>query len=171
MGHARLIRPATPDDLPAIEALHLASWQETYADLMPPDFLRDEAPRYLAQKWAAIPDGTLLVSARDDDIEGFTLIDSARPAYLDALHVAALARGAGLGHELIRTAFTAAAGQGAKGAWLYILEGNEAAERFYKRLGAVETWRGPDPDHGAGIIAIRLDWFDFSSMLASPDPN
>ncbi|WP_108781307.1 GNAT family N-acetyltransferase [Pontivivens insulae] len=160
-----MIRLATQDDLAAIQTLHLESWQHTYRTLMPPTFLAEEAPRYLARKWQVLPTGTVLVAEDDTGLLGFTAIDDADPAYLDALHVRRSAQGGGLGASLIVAAFRAVAARGVRGAWLYILEGNDDAQRFYQRLGAVETWRGPDPDHGAGITAIRLDWPDLSIML------
>lgn len=165
MGHANLIRAATDADLPAIRELHLTSWQRTYAGLVPDRFLYDEAPDYLARKWASLPAGTTLIAEREGALIGLAYVDEADPAYLDALHVRADVIGQGYGTRLLTQAFSSVAARAVSRAYLYVVEGNERALRFYQRFGAYETWRGPDPDHAADSTAIRLEWDDISTML------
>ena len=46
-----VIRAATPADAPGIAAVHVQSWRETYADLMPADFLaRMTSPKTQARR-------------------------------------------------------------------------------------------------------------------------
>ncbi len=165
MGHPGLIRSATPADLPAIAALHLQSWRATYAELLPADYLNDGARAQLAKKWAVLPEGTTLVAMQGNSLAGFVSVDAANPAYVDALHVADFAQGAGLGPRLLGAAFARIAKNGISSAYLYIVAGNDGARRFYERLGAVETWRGPDPDYDFPSTAIRFDWADISALV------
>lgn len=160
-----MIRAATADDLPAISALHLQSWRTTYAGLLPADYLTDGAARQLDAKWATLPQGTTLVAMDGERLAGFMHVNAGNPAYVDALHVAGFAQGRGLGARLIARAFTQIAANGVNAAYLYIVAGNDGARRFYGRLGAVETWRGPDPDYDFPSTAIRLDWSDLSPVL------
>ena len=162
-----MIRAATPEDLPAITALHLQSWRTTYDGLLPAEYLGAGAEAQLRSKWAALPDGTTLVAMQGDRLAGFISVDTGNPAYLDALHVADFAQGSGLGLRLIGTAFAQIAQRGVTAAYLYIVDGNDGARRFYERLGAVETWRGPDPDYDFPSVAIRLDWADISPLVAA----
>ncbi|SOH94690.1 Ribosomal protein S18 acetylase RimI [Monaibacterium marinum] len=160
-----MIRTATPDDLPAIAALHLQSWRTTYDGLLPADYLGAGAEAQLRAKWADLPRGTTLVAMQGDRLAGFISVNTGNPAYLDALHIAGFAQGGGLGPRLIAAAFAQIAAQGVTAAYLYIVDGNDGARRFYERLGAMETWRGPDPDYDFPSTAIRLDWRDISPLV------
>ena len=48
-----LIRPATPEDAAAIASVHVQSWQETYAGLIPPDFLAHMTSAEMRERRAA----------------------------------------------------------------------------------------------------------------------
>ncbi len=160
-----MIRAGRPEDLPAIAALHDASWQEVYRGLLPEDYLGSGARDLLAHKWATMPEAALFVAESGGGLDGFIAVENGDAAYVDALHVAAGARGTGLGRALLARAARQARDWGCAGLWLTLLAGNDPADRFYRALGAVETWRGPDPDFPVPVEAIRLDWSDLSRLI------
>src|SRR3954463_13364041 len=48
------LRTATPSDAPALGALHVASWRETYAGILPDDMLASLSADARAEMWAQI---------------------------------------------------------------------------------------------------------------------
>src|SRR5260370_16590496 len=48
------IRIATPDDAPALGSMHVASWRETYAGLLPDKMLSSLSPEARSAAWAKI---------------------------------------------------------------------------------------------------------------------
>jgi len=145
------IRKAVPDDAVAGAALHIACWQEGYADVVPADvlakltndldsrierwraFLTDGPPR-----WLAVDDVGELVGfasagpGRDDDVD----LD----LELYAIYVRASQYGAGVGHRLIETAI------GDAPAYLWVFEANARARAFYVRHGfEPDGARKPEP--------------------------
>ncbi|QPH55422.1 GNAT family N-acetyltransferase [Pontivivens ytuae] len=165
-----LLRDAIPSDLPAIAALHVASWRDVYRGILPAAYLAEAVPAELAAKWAQVPEGVVLVADGSQGLAGFVWVQPGEEAYVDALHVAAHGRGLGIGARLLAEAAARAQEAGARSLYLYIIAGNDGAERFYRRLGAVETWRGPDPDFAVPTTSIRLDWPDISVLARAADP-
>lgn len=71
--------------------------------------------------------------------------------YLEYLWVASDSRQAGLGSILLRTVLDQLRDSGVHTVWLFILNGNHGAMRFYQRFGFQRTnERQPLPDHPAG---------------------
>jgi GNAT superfamily N-acetyltransferase len=134
------IRKGVPDDAGAVAALHIACWQEGYAEIVPPhvlakltddldarterwrSFLTDGPPR-----WLAVDDEGELVGfasagpGRDNDID----LD----LELYAIYVRSSQYGTGVGHRLIETAI------GDAPAYLWVFEANARARTFYERHG------------------------------------
>ena len=144
------IAPATPEDVASIAALHAASWRSAYRGLLPDAFLDhavernrldlwqrrfqlDEASRPLILK--AMSGGTLTGFACafiDDDAEWGTLLDN--------LHVRPEVTSRGIG-KLLLDAVRARIRDAAvsKRLYLWVLDGNTRARRFYEREGGVES--------------------------------
>jgi GNAT superfamily N-acetyltransferase len=145
MTRAAAVRIAPPqvEDAEALTDLHLDVWEEAYADLMPAPVFADRRARrdQRITSWRGIiaagssdnllawsTDGRLLGfsstgSGRDDPTEGLPQLE------LMALYVRASAYGTGVGHALCQAAI------GAAPAYLWVLDGNERAIRFYERQG------------------------------------
>jgi len=161
------LRPATAADAPLIAAMHAASWQATYRDLLPGAFLEREVGGERAAYWRArmeAPGGErrlVLIAERDDTHEpvGFVCVekqpDSPWGVLLDNLHALPAHQGIGVGTRLMRAAFDWTRTQGEKQLYLYVLEGNAPAIAFYERQGW--EYAGAEPDHmgGADITALR----------------
>src|SRR6056297_2062050 len=101
-----VLRPATPSDLPALCALHTANWRAEYRHDLSAAALDRGVETRMAAYWSELPSDEIVtvVEAPSGGIMGFarTLPAHDNGPYLDALHVAAGARGAGIGQALMR---------------------------------------------------------------------
>jgi ribosomal protein S18 acetylase RimI-like enzyme len=86
---------------------------------------------------------------------------SPQECYLEYLWVASDSRQVGLGSILLRTVLDNLRASGVHTVWLWILNGNHSAMRFYQRFGFQSTnERQLLPDHPAGNeerMKLRLD--------------
>ncbi len=131
----------------AVAAVHVRSWQEGYRGLIPGSALdamrpQDRAARYELGRRGA--DGPVTVLALEgDEIRGFATVGHARDASpsgageLWGLYVDPPSWGRGVGQTLIEHARRWLSQQGFAEAILWVLAGNERAERFYRADG----WR------------------------------
>lgn len=134
-----VIRPATPDDAAAYARTHVAALHETYASIMPQafhDHYDAELPGLTMRRRAALQadDGVHAWLAIDRTGEPVGIAssgpgrDADRPDFeLHHLYTLASTHGSGLGQRLLDIAI------GNSPAYLWILEDNPRAERFYRR--------------------------------------
>lgn len=169
------IRRATPEDAPLIALLHCASWRETYRGILDQAFLDGEIEQERLAVWSKRldePDPSQIVLIAHDDAEpvgfvcAFTDADARWGSMIDNLHVKAGLRGRGVGEHLLRMAAQAvAAATEARGLHLWVFEANEAALRFYLRMGGemVEREKSEIPAaHEAP--ALRMFWPDLALL-------
>ncbi|MEV4953258.1 GNAT family N-acetyltransferase [Paenarthrobacter nitroguajacolicus] len=136
------IRPATVDDAEAMALMHVQSWRESYAHLLPPEFfekqeaaLPDRIERYRAfiaaghtRMLAHDPDGQLVglgAAGPGQDEDG----PYDRELYM--LYTLERIHGRGVGQALVE----ALIGDGP--AYLWVLDDNPRAQAFYRRNGFV----------------------------------
>jgi GNAT superfamily N-acetyltransferase len=183
------LREATPDDVPAIAALHADSWRRHYRGSLADDYLDHEADADRLATWTqrfAEPDRaattvTIVASppaGRDDEDEDAVLgfahtIFDADPrwgALLDNLHVTADRKGGGIGTRLLaetaRRVLDRNATTTTSGLYLWVLERNTAAQAFYRARGAAFEDKQPKKQPGGTIaVGIRCAWPDPSALL------
>ena len=175
-----VFRDGAASDREAVSALQVASWRDSYRGLLPDAYLDGALAEDLTATWGRKLEGgklvdgpgrhsLLLLAESDRQLEGFIYAcpDPKRPdsAYIDNLHVAPDQRGAGLGTRLLRQAAKRLALQGYYGAYLRVFVANEAAVRFYLRLGAHITRRETDDLMGYPADTYRLEWPDLSALI------
>jgi ribosomal protein S18 acetylase RimI-like enzyme len=137
---AVVVRPFVATDAAACGAIVGATglWQRTGTDA-------ERAATMLAA--AAAAGDTVLALAVDGTLAGFAWIDRrgafGRSAYLRMIAIDPGRRSRGLGAHLMR-AFEAVAMTEGADAFLLVSDFNDAAQRFYRRLGYVEVGRLPD---------------------------
>lgn len=141
------IRDARPADAMAVARLHVRSWQAAYRGLLPQDFLDALSPRERAARYtfgSADPGGPRTILAFvEEELAGFATVsrsrdeDAPQAAELCALYVDPDHWRDGVGRRLLAESRRLMRDQGYGEAILWVLVGNETAERFYEADG----WR------------------------------
>jgi ribosomal protein S18 acetylase RimI-like enzyme len=141
------IRLARSTDALAVAGVHVRSWQAGYRGLLPDDYLANLCPEDRASHYTLgqpFPP-TTLVALEMGVVAGFATIGTSRDAdatedgELLALYVDPPAWGRGIGRSLMTAARKDLVEHGFSAAVLWVLVGNERAERFYR----LDGWR-PD---------------------------
>jgi GNAT superfamily N-acetyltransferase len=183
------IRPALAADAPAIGALQAESWRHTYRGFLPDAYLDGEVfddrdatwHRRLAEPHehpvltlVAEDDGAMVGFAHahvDDDPEWGSLLDN--------LHVRPDRKRSGTGTRLMAETAARLRRRGCTaGLYLWVVEWNVPAQRFYEALGGCVADRSL-ADEGGGIGAVptlryawpRLDVLASRIPRASPSPS
>ncbi|QAY71566.1 GNAT family N-acetyltransferase [Xylanimonas protaetiae] len=139
------IRTAGPADASRIAQVHVTSWQSAYADLLPAEYLAGLDPTERARRWesvlAAAGDAArVLLAEQEGRTLGFASFgpssdEDAEPGTheLYAMYLEPAAWGRGVARELMRTVLGAIPAGTPMTLW--VLEGNERAQHFYRRHG------------------------------------
>ena len=157
------LRPATPADAMAVARVHVRSWQVGYRDHLPPDFLAGLDPAAWAARYTFdVADPFTVLAVAGDDIVGLVTTSIAdEPAVLMALYVDPGHWREGVAQQLMADALTRLRISDRTTAELWVLDGNERADRFYRAHGwrpdgrrRRENVRGVDVDEVAYTIAV-----------------
>ncbi|MCE8006732.1 GNAT family N-acetyltransferase [Aestuariivita sp.] len=166
-----LIRPAKETDLPHIAALHLSNWRHDYRDQLPATLLGDPLDAKMGRAWASLPGQRSLVRVAEgrSGLLGFCLIhlDDPEGPLLESLHIAATARGQGVGRALMAHAARDLLAQGFEGMWLCVFADNGSARAVYARMGGREGAVRDVTVLGHPVRSVPVHWSDLSA-LAKP---
>jgi len=163
------IRSAKRSDFPAIAAIHAASWQDTYSDVLPESYLAHQVTIDLQRHWNEVdiqPEDIVLV-AEDDEISGFIAVWCRPKAFIDNLHVSPCKRSQGMGSKLMMCAAEQLIQRGHKTASLWVVESNASAIRFYERLGGTCKERVTKNLFGHDVPNIKVAWSDISVICTN----
>jgi putative acetyltransferase len=141
------LRPYRAADEDAAIALWQHTWQQAYPAI---DFAARLA--WWRNRWRGelVPNATIIVAERDNEITGFVTIDAS--GYLDQLVVAPAHWGSGLATMLV----DAARQRAPHGVTLLVNKDNARAIRFYLRNGFEEA--GEDVNPTSGRPVLRMAW-------------
>jgi ribosomal protein S18 acetylase RimI-like enzyme len=139
------LREARRGDELRVAELHVRSWQEAYAGLMPAEFLagldpRDRAGRY---RFESVEGPTTLLAVSGEPLLGFVTFGESRDAdarglgEVYALYVDPAHHRGGVGRLMMVEARRRLAVDGFTEAILWVLDGNDRAREFYEREGWV----------------------------------
>jgi GNAT superfamily N-acetyltransferase len=143
-----LVRPAVAEDARAIAAVHVATWRDAYAGLLPDEILAGLDVDERAETWrgrlADPPDGGFVfVAELGGEVRGFVSggpsRDSGAGGEVYAIYVDPGWQGRGAGSRLLQAAAECLAGAGFTEARLWVFADNHPARGFYESQG----WR-PD---------------------------
>lgn len=146
-----LVRPAVPGDAHAIAAVHVTTWRDAYAGLLPDDVLDGLDVDERAETWrgrlVTLPDDSsgvfVLVFELDGEVRGFVSggpgRDGGPGGEVYAIYVDPGSQGRGAGRQLLQAAVECLAGAGFAEARLWVFADNHPARGFYESQG----WR-PD---------------------------
>ncbi|MCW2290432.1 GNAT superfamily N-acetyltransferase [Pseudomonas sp. BIGb0408] len=145
-----MIRSALPNDAKAIASVHIRSWQQAYAELLPSEYLGslDSALAMREAFWArAIETGreTILVAELDEQVVGWISVGASRDSdavagvtgEVLAIYVLAEQWGSGVGLVLWEAGLQRLADHGYRQLTLWVLAANARARRFYRKAGWV----------------------------------
>jgi GNAT superfamily N-acetyltransferase len=141
------VRRALADDALGVATVHVRSWQAAYRGLLPDAYLDQidlEARRAAWSGTIADADwqrtGTLVATEANGNVVGFAHVGPARDDDLDPGLVGELAAiyllphvwGSGVGRRLMAAAVNVLRDAGFGSAILWVLDGNDRAQRFYE---------------------------------------
>ena len=134
------IRPVRPADAEALAALHVATWQQAYAHLLPPTFFDEAHLEGRRRMWHRItadpPPASVVRIAESDTGEAIGLAMSGMSAEVDAsprarqlymLYVTTAHHGSGVGQQLLDAVLAD------EPAMLWVAKENPRAIAFYRR--------------------------------------
>lgn len=152
--------PALPEDLPALKALHLASWRRSYRGLVPDAALDIVAEAELTAKWVPAlltRQDVWLLREAEGGIAGFVAVlnEADGTRYVDNLHVRADRQGRGLSRALMSVVAQRAKGHPVA---LTVLEGNARARAIYRHWGGSESTPREDVFLAQRITERRVTW-------------
>jgi len=159
-----LVRAARPEDADGVARVHVRSWQAGYRGILADEYLDGLRPEDRAARYtfgSTDPDvPSTIVAAEDGVICGFATTgpsDIPGRGELFALYVDPDAWRTGVGRRLITDARAHLHGHGFTEAALWVLDGNDRAERFYR----IDGWR-PDGrrrrDEIWGVTVDEAGW-------------
>ncbi|MBC9957046.1 GNAT family N-acetyltransferase [Yimella sp. cx-51] len=156
------IRRPTLDDADDLGHAHVQIWREAYDGLMDPAALAALDPRKRADRWRTIIAGTpperrtfIARHLPTGAVAGFVTVDVARdddaPTVMElwAINLLAAHHGTGLAQALLDEAL------GAQDAYLWVVDGNDRAQAFYRRNGFVDDG-GRKRDDDLGVNEVRM---------------
>lgn len=176
MNDLEVLRPALPRDADAIARVHVETWQNTYAGLVPSDYLARMSVARSSPQWhraaaKAEKGNDLMVVEVGGEVVGFVSFGPTRSPELPyggevyALYVAVDWQGQGLGRRLLATAVEALAKEGHAGAVVWVLAANPA-RFFYEAMGGERAGERLESFAGTELEELAYGWPDLESWLA-----
>jgi GNAT superfamily N-acetyltransferase len=173
-----LYRVASSDDAAAIATLHATSWRRTYRGVFRDEFLDGPIDEERRSTWQSrLSSGNeqqfVAVAVVDDRVQGFVCAysqcDDGWGVFIDNLHVAASFQSTGLGTGLLRSVATWACVERRNlPPYLWVLEPNVRAARFYERRGALRREAIVRDNPGGGTATyLRYAWPDALQMASA----
>ena len=170
-------RQANKADAERIADLHATSWRFAYRGMLSDEYLDGnlvgERTRLWIERFAASnPKQRVLIAEIGDRLAGFACAygseDPQLGTLLDNLHVREEFQhqgvGTGLMDEIVSWVRNEFPGEGL---FLWVLESNKQARRFYEDLGAIrvaeEIWLSPD---GGAIPSLCYAWSDLIALMS-----
>ena len=159
------VRPATSADADAIGRVQVETWRVAYADLLPKETIDAFDVGARQKMWregldrTPRPGSATFVALVEDEVIGFATVGASYSedgtGELYAIYVDPSRWGTGAGRALIEQAEASMREFGFPKALLWVLEGNEQAERFYRAAGWERDGEKQDDFQGAAVTELR----------------
>jgi ribosomal protein S18 acetylase RimI-like enzyme len=171
---------ATPDDAQALAAMHIASWRETYAGILPDKMLAALSVESRAAAWSKIllePATThstvVFLAEHQETIMGFgscgaqrteSLRDNGYDGEISAIYVLREFQKRKIGTQLFRSTSSDLIHRGFSAAALWVLRENFRARRFYEHFGGKVIAEREDVREGTVLIELAYGWPDIKEL-------
>jgi ribosomal protein S18 acetylase RimI-like enzyme len=175
-----LIRLATAADSHRIANLHTASWRHAYRGALSDEYLAGDIDSDRRQLWEhrlAEPaqNQRVLLAEDQNHLVGFACVYVGESqewgSYLNNIHVVPATQGRGIGRLLLHATAEVCGKSHPGGLYLWVLQSNAKAQRFYARHGARNTgtdiWKAPG---GTTAPLFRFSW-DSTARLRAATAN
>lgn len=170
------LRAAGPDDAENIAALHAENWRRHYRGAYADEYLDGDVVSDRRSVWSArlaTPADSLTAIAEDEaGLAGFVHVvfdeDDHWGSFVDNLHVSHDRMRAGIGTALLAHAAEAVVARATgRSMYLWVLEQNTAAQRFYRAVGGTCVEASPVPAPGG--VPTRLNGTPNGLRFTWPD--
>jgi len=172
------IRLASLDDALALASMHVASWRETYAGLLPDKLLSSLSVEARAAAWAKImeePASSIVIylAEHEGSIAGFgsccaqrteSLKNRGYDGEVSAIYVLREFQKRKIGTRLLRAMSSDLQRRGFNAAALWVLRENLRARRFYERYGGKVTAEREDVRDGSALVELAYGWPDLKEL-------
>jgi GNAT superfamily N-acetyltransferase len=167
------LRSATVADAGALGVVHVQSWREAYADMMPAAILAGLDPAQRATMWrdALARGAAVQIVEQGAAVVGFSASGQQRDASLPysgeirAIYVLQRAQRLGIGRALMAATAGDLLARGHVSAMPWVLEANTPARRFYAALGGQEIARREQQRDGFRAVGIAYAWDDLQGLI------
>jgi ribosomal protein S18 acetylase RimI-like enzyme len=163
-------------DVEEIAHVHVQCWQESYADLLPDEFLKNLSIDAKIEQWrqtASDPQVFKLVAREAGRIVGFVSCGSAREGAakeadgeIFAIYILKAYHGRRIGRALVAAAARFWLSKGGRNLIVLSMAGNNQAAAFYEALGGVQVYEGSFEIAGT-MIADQGHLFNNLAELAA----
>jgi ribosomal protein S18 acetylase RimI-like enzyme len=174
------IRIATIEDARELADMHVASWRETYAGILPDAMLSALSVEGRTAMWEGIlrdpekADSTVVHLVEDGHrIVGFgscgsqrseTLKDKGYDGEIGAIYVLRAFQRRGVGARLMSTMAFDLTSRGFGAASLWVLRENAVARAFYERFGGQAIEEREDIRGGATLVEVAYGWVNLETF-------
>jgi ribosomal protein S18 acetylase RimI-like enzyme len=169
MTQHNVVRPARIEDAEAIGWVSVTAWRETYAGIMPDDYLAELSTTQRAavfrERLRQLPDKQAIFVALDqDDVVGFCVCGPTRESELEtdgeifAINLVDAAKRRGLGARMMAAMAEALSTCGFARAGLWVIDKNTPARRFYETLGGQHTTRKDQEFGSKTLVELGYTW-------------
>jgi len=172
------IRLASLDDALALASMHVASWRETYAGLLPDKLLSSLSVEGRAAAWAKImeePASSIVIylAEHEGSIAGFgsccaqrteSLKNRGYDGEVSAIYVLREFQKRKIGTRLLRAMSSNLHQRGFGAAALWVLRENLRARRFYEHTGGKVIAEREDVRDDAVLVELAYGWSDLKKL-------
>jgi ribosomal protein S18 acetylase RimI-like enzyme len=174
------IRIATPDDALSLGSMHVASWRETYAGLLPDKMLASLSIEARAATWDKIlrnpareHSTVVYLAEHEGAIVGFVSCGAQRTVSLKekgydgevgAIYVLREYQKRKIGTRLLGAMSSDLLGRGFSAAALWVLRDNLRARRFYEHFGGTVIAEREDVRENAVLVELAYGWRNLKEM-------
>ena len=173
-----IVRAAQVEDAEGIGGVSVTAWRETYAGIMPDDYLAalsiEQRVNMFRGRIANLPDKQAMFVALNESgrVVGFGVSGPAREAELGtdgeifAINIVEAAKRKGLGLRLMMAMAEALAQAGFARVGLWVIEANTPARRFYEALSGREATRKDQQFGERTLVELGYVWPSVDDLLA-----
>ena len=173
-------RRADVTDSDMIAAVHVASWRETYRDIIPGELLDGLSVEARAAMWRSVLSGavdwdgtSVFLAESGTDIVGFGACGAQRDenlkergfdAEIGAIYVLAAHQRTGVGKGLMQLMARSLLASGRQAASLWVIRENAHARAFYEELGGALLGERVEDLSGTTLIEVGYGWRDLIAL-------